>query len=117
MVSRFLFLSLIFHVFISLELLFLRGHFVILDSFYARGDEEIPRCTYVRCMGTLNICDELLMRNEDGLFVIVARGDEDILGTLNIEPFLKILDVNEEFICWGEEGSQMGFHLHVVGPD
>ena len=112
MVSRFLFFSLIFHVFISLELLFLRGHFVILDSFYVGGDEDIPRYTYVRCMGTLKNCDQFLMSNEDGLPLRVAQ----LLGTLKIDPFLKFLDVNREFRCWGRGWGQMSFHLHVVGP-
>ncbi|RUS65369.1 hypothetical protein CUZ56_03052 [Saezia sanguinis] len=30
-------------------------------------------------------CDELLMSNEDGLLLRVARGDEDIIGTLKID--------------------------------
>ena len=30
-------------------------------------------------------CDEFLVRNEDGLPLRVARGDEDILGTLKID--------------------------------
>ena len=44
-------------------------------------------------------CNEFPMRNEDGLPLRVAGGDEDIPGTLKIDPFLKILDVNGEFRC------------------
>ena len=49
-------------------------------------------------------CDEFLVRNEDGLPLIVAGGNEDILGNLKIDPFLNILDVNMEFRCWGRSG-------------
>ena len=45
------------------------------------------------------LCDEFPMRNEDGLPLRVARGNEDILGTLRIDPFLKTLDFNMEFRC------------------
>ena len=59
-------------------------------------------------------CDEFLMRNEDGLPLRVVGGDDDIIGTLKIDPFLNILDVNGDFRCWGGE---MSFHLHMVGLD
>ena len=49
-------------------------------------------------------CDEFLMSNEDGLPLRVVGGDEDIPGTLKIDPFLNILDINGEFRCWGEGG-------------
>ena len=48
---------------------------------------------------SINNCDELLVRNEDGLPLRVARGDEDIQGTLKINQFLNILDDNREFRC------------------
>ena len=66
-----------------LELLFLRGNFVILDSFYARGDEELLRCSYVRYMRNIKNFDQLLITNEDGLPMKVAQ----LPGTLEIDPF------------------------------
>lgn len=60
-------------MFISLELLFLRGNFVILNSFYARGDEDILGCTRVRCTRAIENYDQLLVRNEDGLPLRVAQ--------------------------------------------
>lgn len=72
-----------FHVFISLEILSLRGNFVILDSFYARGDEDIHGCSHVKCIGTLKNCDQLLVSNEDGLPLKVPQ----LPGTLKIDPF------------------------------
>ena len=94
---------------ISLQLLFLRGHFVILDSFCARGGEEILGYTCVRYVGTLKYCDEFLMRNDDGLPMRVAQ----LLGTLKIDPLLNIFNVNGEF----RGGGGMRFHLLVVGPN
>ena len=44
-------------------------------------------------------CDEFLVRIEDGLPLRVEGGNEDIPGTLKIDPFLNILDVNGEFRC------------------
>ena len=70
-------------MFILLELLFLRRHFVILDTFYARHDEDILGCTHVTCTGTLKNCNKLLVRNEDGLPLRVAQ----LLGTLKIDHF------------------------------
>ena len=61
--------------------------------------------------------DEFPMRNEYGLPLRVVGGDEDILGTLKIDDFLKILYVNREFRCWGGGWWGMSFHLHMVGPD
>ena len=43
--------------------------------------------------------DELLVSNEDGLPLRVVGGDEDILSTLKIGSFLKLLDVNMESRC------------------
>lgn len=34
------------------------------------------------------------MRNDDGLFLRVVGGNEDIPSTLKIDPFLNILDVS-----------------------
>ena len=48
---------------------------------------------------TLKNCVEFLVGNEDGLPLRVVGGDEDIPGTLKIDPFLKILYVNGEFRC------------------
>ena len=51
---------------------------------------------------SVKYCDDFLMRKEDGLPLRVAGGNEDILGTLKIDPLLKILDVNREFrFLWG----------------
>ena len=71
-------------MFISLELLFLRRHFVILDSFYVGDDEDIPVCTHVTCMGTLKNYDQLFVSNEDGLPLRVAQ----LQGTLKIDPLI-----------------------------
>ena len=84
------------------------GHFVYIVFILCRGDEDIPRCTHVRCMETLKNCDELIVRNEDGFSLRVAQ----LPGILKIDPFLNILDVYGEFRWWG----QMNFHLHMVGP-
>lgn len=75
-----------------------------MDSFYAGGNDDILGCTYVRCMRITKNYDELFVSNEDGLPMRVARCDEEILGTLNIGPFLKILEFNGELRCWGGGG-------------
>ena len=65
------------------------------------------------------LCDEFLVSNEDGLPLRVARGNEDIIDTVKIDPFLNILDVNGEFRYCRAGGwfGQMSFHLYMVGPD
>ena len=59
-------------------------------------------------------CNEFLMSNEDRLPLRVARGDEEIPGTLKIDHFLNIFYVNMQFRCGV---GQMSFRLHVVGLD
>ena len=50
------------------------------------------------------LCDEFIVRNEDGLPMRVVGGNEDIPSTLKIDPFLNILDVNGNLDFWGKGG-------------
>ena len=55
-----------------------------MDSFYAEGKgEKNVGYTRVKCMRTLQNCDEFLISNEEGLPLRVAQ----IPGTLNNFPF------------------------------